>query len=78
MGGLLQPHRLRGSSPGSQASPKSDIARADFWYDYLGVPHPSAAVAEPDQHTDLSNDLGKAVGFISADVEATDHFVVVA
>ena len=59
----------------SQASLKTDFARAVIWYDYFGVPQPSAAVAESDQHTDLSNDMGKAVNSIPAYVEATDHFM---
>ena len=62
----------------SQASLKTDFARAVIWYDYFGVPQPSAAVAESDQHTDLSNDMGKAVNSIPAYVEAADHFIVLA
>lgn len=49
-----------------------------LWYDYFSVPQPDAPEAESDQHTDITNDLGRAVASLSAYIHACSHFFVLA
>ena len=62
----------------SSVSLKENFVQTVIWYDYFGVSQPLVFVAESDQHTDLMNDMGKAVYSIPANVEVIDHFIVLA